>query len=222
MPDQIQNQNVDNADKDKPKEKTPAELIAESLKPVIDKFDAMSKDFDEFKTKAIQRPVQTREEIEQRTQQQPKASVFDDEDQAFAQRMTPLAIETLNTKFELMFDRVKNEYARRIGEDAWNEIEPDVRKSLEDANVNPVLRSNPQYIKNTIRMIMGEKAETGFRFDSKDKRFFLEDTSHAAENAAKAPKPEDGLTPRQLKAAKSFGMPLDEYKKTLEKLEIVS
>lgn len=201
------------------KEKTPAELIAESLAPVLSGFNDLKKDFDEFRTKAVTHPEPKTPVNDQKPPD--RVSVLDDEEAAFVQRLTPLAIETLNTRFELMFDRVSREYISKIGSDAWAQIEPDIRKSLEDASVSPVLRANPQYIKNTVRMIMGEKAESGFRFDAKDKKFFLENGEHPDPNT-KVEKPEDGLNDRQIKAAKSFGMSLEDYKKSLGGLEVVS
>lgn len=211
---------------EKKDEKSAAELIAAAFAPIKDRLDQVDQKFTDFETRYVAKPSKPEDDATKKSEDK-RVSIFDNEDLGIAQRMAPLAAETLNTRFELMYDRTAREYIDKLGVDTWKQIEPEVRKMLESCD-NLLLRANPVYIKNTVRLVMGEKAESGFRFDSTGKRFFLEDASASADSAARTRNEAEGLSQfpktraRQLKAMKSFGMTAEEYKKSLGDLEVVS
>src|SRR5579859_1136426 len=93
----------------KPAEKTPAELIPESLKPITDAFGAMRAEIDALKVKTTPKEYP---EI---------PSVMDDEDRAFNTRLTPIMAKTLEMEARLAKDDVEREYKKLGFGDLWDE-----------------------------------------------------------------------------------------------------
>jgi hypothetical protein len=202
-------------------EKSPAEVIAESLRPLTDKLDAISQRIDQVE-QSTRKPVPKAE---------PTAvtSVLEDEDAAFSQRMTPLMLRTLELEARMVRDQIEREYTTAGFGDLWSQFRPQIEGALNGSQlVTPdgqggakPLRGDPEYIRNVVDMIFGRAARTaGMRFDGKNKTFFLE-SAGGGEGAG--PKPEaDGLTPEQRKVFNRMGVPLEEAKKSLAKLKFVS
>src|SRR2546426_8555322 len=166
--------NIEKKADDKPPEKTPAELIAESLKPVTDALTLMKGELDALKVKTTPK------------EQHEVPSVMDDEDAAFNVRLTPIMARQLEIEARIAKDDVEKEYKTLGFGDLWEENRKGIDDFLsstslvtQDANGKPApLRGNPEYIRNVADMIIGRAVRKGgVKFDGKDKKFFLEDTT---------------------------------------------
>lgn len=210
---------------EKQNEKSPAEMIAESinsaLKPVVDQLGALKQDIDALRAPKPPEKPATPNEI---------PSVLDDENAAFAQRLTPLYTRQLEFEATIERDRVRHEYEDAGFGDMWRQYQTDIDKQLiatalvqPDGNggVKP-LRGDPQYIRNVADMILGRAARSGgIKFDGANKKFFIEGAN--AEVPGGTPKPDlGGLTAKQARIFERMGVPLDKAKDTLSKLEFVS
>jgi len=202
-----------------PPEKTIAEQIADALKPVTEGFTAMRGDIDALKVRTTPKEVK---EV---------PSVVDDEDGAFNARLTPIMAKTLELEAKDAKRDVEQEYKNLGFGDLWEENRKDIDKFLSEAPLitqdregHPVpLRGNPEYIRNVADMMFGRAAKkSGIKFDGKDKRFFLEDTTGDGTVIVRREKPEEGITKKQLEAAKRFGIPIAEYRKAMGKLDFVA
>lgn len=207
----------------KPPEKTPAELIAESLGPLLnplkEQLEAQARRFDAIEERMKPKESPPKEEGA-------PVSVLDDENVAFAQRLTPLMARQLELEARVVKSDIKNEYiAAGLGE-TWRQFEKDINQIVDNtalvtADGKPY-RGDPQYIRNVVDMIFGRAARTaGMRFDGKNKNFFLESAGGSSENNGGAP-PADGMTDNQRKVISRMGIPLDKAKETLKKLQFVS
>ena len=202
-----------------PPEKSPAELIADALKPVTEAFGAMRAEIDALKVRTTPKE---RPEI---------PSVMDDEDGAFNTRLTPIMVKTLEMEARLAKDDIEREYRKLGFGDLWDENRAEIDAFLSKANLvtndengKPVaLRGNPEYIRNVADMMIGKAVKKGgVKFDGKDKRFFLEDSTGDGTIITKKVAENEGITKKQLEAAKRFGIPIAEYRKAMSKLNYVS
>jgi len=209
-----------------PPEKTAAELIAEALQPlsqaITEQANAQKERFEKLE-QSLKRP-----EPAHREENQP-LSVLDDENAAFAQRLTPLLARQLETEARLTRSEVKAEYIANGFGDLWNQYEKEINQIVDaSALTQPdgqggfkALRGDPQYVRNVVDMVMGRAARTaGMRFDNKSKSFFIETGGNGAEGAH-APVG-DGLTDNQRKVAQRMGIPLEKIKATTSKLVFVN
>jgi hypothetical protein len=209
------------ADPNAPPEKTPAELIAESvsaaMKPFMESQAARDARLDaiEANTRRPEPRVETPETV----------SVMDDEATAFAQRLGPIVFRQMETEARLALADVKQEYSSKGYGEAWAKLEPEILKTLNNSPIvggdGKPIRGNPDYIRNVVDMVFGRAArEAGVRFGGRDKGFFLESTGGGAENSG-APA-EDGMTPEQRRVFTRMGIPLADAQKTMGKLKFVS
>ena len=215
------NPNPAEVDGNKPPEKTPAEIIAESvaeaLKPLAARFDGYDDKFAKLEEQTKPAPPKPPVVGE-------PTSVLDDENLAFAQRLTPLLARQFELESTIVRDRIVREYQGAGYGDLIAQFEVDINKILDAAplvtNDGKPFRGDPQYIRNVIDMVMGREAKkAGMRFDGKSKGFFLEtagsslDVSHTSAG--------DGMTEGQRKVFSRMGVPLDKAKDVIKKLQFV-
>jgi hypothetical protein len=205
---------------DTPPEKSIADVIAESLKPFTERLDAMQQKMDS--TSAPPKPASTPQEI---------TSVLDDENAAFAQRLTPVLARTYELEANMVRGEIEREYRGLGFGDLWEENRKDIEAFLsnsalvtQDGNGKVVpLRGDPNYVRNVADMIIGRATrKAGIRFDGKDKRFFLEDATGETNLTGRRPLETEGLSKKQIEAAKRFGIPLADFKKAASKLDFVA
>jgi hypothetical protein len=205
-------------------EKTPAELIAESLtsglKPLSDAITAMNQ-----RVEAIDQRTSRFEKKPNDTERQEPISVLDDENAAFAQRLTPMFARQLELESRVVRNDVRAEYASAGYGDLWAQYEKDINETLEGSPLatgdGKPMRGDPQYIRNVVDMIMGRAArKAGMKFGGKDKGFFLETGSNGNEGHENAAA--DGLTDAQRRIVTRMKVPTDEAKKVLARLKFVS
>ena len=202
-------------------EKTPAELFAESitsaLKPVLDKLGEQDKRFETLEAQTKPREQPHREPTE-------PISVLDDENAAFAQRMTPLLARQLELESRIVRSEIKTEYDKAGYGDLWNQFEAEINTVLDSAplvtNDGKPFRGDPQYVRNVVDMVLGRAARTaGMRFDGKTKGFFLEPAGGSVD--ASRSTVGDGMTEGQRKVMNRMGVPLDKAKEVIKKLHFV-
>lgn len=204
----------------KPPEKDPATLIAESvaaaLKPVADSVGSIAQRIDALEQNTRKpAPEQKPTEV---------ASVLDDENAAFAQRLTPIVARQLELEARMVKADIKAEYAAAGFGDLWDKFRADIDSTIDGSALvdgsGKILRGSPDYIRNCVDMIFGRAArQAGMRFDGKNKSFFLESASG---DAGGHPAPEvDGLTADQRKVFNRMNVPLDRAKAVLGKLKFV-
>jgi hypothetical protein len=207
----------------KPPEKTPAELIAESLTtalaPVLAKLGEQDARFakleDQTKPREPKPVVQPNETI----------SVLDNEDAAFAQRMTPLLARQLELEGRVVYGEIKSEYIAAGYGDLWTQYENEICTVLDSSPLvgtdGKPQRGSPQYIRNVVDMVLGRAArKAGMRFDGKSKGFFLE-TGGSSTDAPPSDKA-DGMNDNQRKVIARMGIPLEKAKETMKKLVMVN
>jgi hypothetical protein len=210
----------------KPPEKSAAELIAESLKPLLEGQAALAE--------AVKAQGERQASFEQRFTKQPseadgapqRTSFFDDEDRAFNERAAGLAMRQLASDARYERDQVFQDYRDSGYGDFLKECRADIDKILEgtslvDAAGHP-LRGNPEYIRNTVDMVIGRMArKANLKFGGKDRGFFTEGASSGTGDSTEAASAQEGLTAGQVKAFKKWGIPLEEGKKTVAKMAFV-
>jgi hypothetical protein len=200
-----------------PPVKTPAELIAESLSPLTDGISKLNARLDtiEQATKPKPKPETPPEQV----------SVLDDENLAFAQRITPLMLRQLELEARIVRNDIKGEYASAGYAELWAQFEKDINSTLDNTPVvtseGKPFRGDPQYIRNLVDMVMGRAARAaGMKFDGKGKGFFLETGGSGAEGSHVPV--EDGLSNDQRKMFNRMKVPLDDAKKVMAKLKFVA
>jgi hypothetical protein len=203
---------------EKPPEKTPAELIAEALSPLVTRLEEQSKRFDTLEAQTKPR------EQKQTVQPNEPTSVLDDENLAFAQRLTPIMARQLELESRVVKNDIKTEYATAGYGELWAQFEGDINGILDGSPlVKPdgsPMRGDPQYIRNVVDMVFGRAARKGgMRFDGKSKGFFLESGSGSNETGRQAEP--DGMTDSQRKVMSRMGVNLDDAKKVIKKLHFV-
>jgi hypothetical protein len=204
-------------------EKTPAELIAESLgvalKPLMDKMGEQDARFTKLEEQT--RPRETKSPV---TQGEP-TSVLDDENLAFAQRLTPLLARQFELESRIVRNDIKTEYHGAGYGELWSQFEAEINSILDAAPLvtteGKPFRGDPQYVRNVVDMIMGRAAKkAGMRFDGKSKGFFLEPAGgHANDSAAPTA---DGMTDGQRKVFARMGVPKEKAAEVIKKLHFVS
>ncbi len=201
----------------KPAEKSPAEILAEALRPLSDKLDSFNTELTSLKesiAKPTPKPVEPGQPL----------SVFDDENAAFAARMTPLFARQLELESRVVYNDIKTEYIRAGFEDLWTKYESEIKQVIDNSPLvtadGKPQRGDPQYVRNVVDMVLGRAARAaGMRFDGKTKGFFLEP---AGGDAGSAPKPEgDGLTDAQRKVMERMGISPEKGKDTMKHLQFV-
>jgi hypothetical protein len=202
----------------KPPEKSPAELIADALKPITDSVAALNAKVDSFKPAPP--PAKTTE----------LTSVLDNEDAAFSQRLTPIILQNLEIEARLNLANVKQEYTTEGFGDLWKECEPEIVRELNASELTAPdgkggiarKRGNPEYIRNVVDMVLGRAArKKGLRFDGAKSTFFIEGAGSGSESTESRNADTEGLTPAQIRAARNMKITPAEYKKALGSLEIV-
>jgi hypothetical protein len=204
-----------------PAEKSAAEMIAESLKPLTDGFSKFQEAMD-ARLKTLEDQTKPREP---KPQVEPNApvSVLDDENVAFAQRLTPVIARQLELESRVVKNDIKAEYQSSGYGELWAKFEKDINATIDGA---PLVtadgrphRGDPQFIRNVVDMIFGRAARAaGMQFDGKSKGFFLE-TGANSDPAARVEA--DGLTDTQRRVVQRMGIPLDQAKKVMSKLQFV-
>lgn len=215
---------VDNEKKvdDKAKEKSPAELIAESLAPITSAISALSAKVDSMKP-APPEP--------KRVEPTEIPSVIDDENGAFNARLTPILQRTLEMEAKMARTEVKAEYIELGFGGLWSQNERDIDATLvATALVTPdgqggykAMRGDPQYIRNVADMIIGRAArQGGVKFNDASKTFFLEGADGTMNGGGERKVDTHGLTADQVRVFQRMGVPLDKAKETMSKLKFVS
>jgi hypothetical protein len=206
----------------KPLEKTAAELIAEALNPFIEGQR-------QFQTNLNERLQKLEEQTAKPPAREPDpgqpVSVLDDENAAFAQRMTPLYARQLELESRIVKTDIKAEYVAAGYGDLWAKFAKDIDETVDKSPLvtaeGKPFRGDPQYIRNVVDMIMGRAARNaGMRFDGKDKGFFLESASSGPE-LGKGPEA-DGMSEAQRRLLTKMKVPLDQAKDVIKKLHFVS
>jgi hypothetical protein len=202
---------------DAPPAKTPAEIIAESLKPLAEGFTKLNARLDT---------------LEQNTRPRPKSetppeqiSVLDDENAAFAQRIGPVMLRQLELEARVVKNDIKAEYASAGYGELWAQFETEINQVIDGSPiVSPegrAVRGDPQYIRNVVDMVMGRNArKAGMRFDGKSKGFFLETGGSGADGSK--PPVNDGLNDGQRKVFSRMKVSMDDAKKVMSKLKFVT
>jgi len=103
-------------------------------------------------------------------------SVLDNEDAAFRERLTPLAVETINLRSRMVEREVLDEL------EGFSEFLPEIKKELANTSVQVKAMPNYEaYVRNVVDMIVGREARKGgLRRDKQ--RFILEEGSSASDN----------------------------------------
>ncbi len=202
-------------------EKTVAEQIAEGLKPFNDSIAALNGRFDSIESKMVTR--RDTSEVVERQEFNP-TSVLDDENVAFAQRLGPVMLRQLEVESRLVRADIQREYEKAGFGELWEQYADEIGKVLDGSPLltadGKTFRGDPQYIRNVVDMVLGRHArEAGMRFDGKSKSFFLETAGgHGNDNLeSKA----DGFSESQRKLLQKMGVPIDDAKKTMGKLQFV-
>lgn len=217
--------------------KSAAELIAESLKPLTDTLTGVST--------TLQAVNQRLEAVETATKRPPKTentagptkvSVFDDEEAFAAQTVAPVLLKQYELEATLSRDRVRQEYERKGYGEVWAAFEDQINAALAQT---PLVRQNnegawvawrgdPASIRNTVNMIFGQAAiAANVKFGGKDKGFFLETTT-SGETGGNGTPAGDGLREDQRRVFARMkgpdGKPIsaDAIKATMSKLKFVN
>ena len=198
-------------------EKTPAEMIADSLAPLLESNRKMAERLEQIEQNTIKRP-------EPRHEAEP-VSVLDDENAAFAQRIGPVMLRQLELEARIVKNDIKAEYAKAGYGDLWEQYESAINGVLDSTPVvtadGKPFRGNPEYIRNTVDMVFGREArKAGMQFGGKGKGFFLESAT-GGDGSTRVPV-DDGLSDGQRKVFGRMKVPLEDAKKVMAKLKFVS
>jgi hypothetical protein len=141
--------------------------FAETIKPLQDKVNSYEQRFESIEN-ATRRPAPKAEDRQ-------VASVLDDEDKAFADRLLPV-----NAGLILMNARItESEVYNEMESKGWGAYISKAKEAL--ANVNLQTKGSPEYpsiVRNTVKMIVGDEAmNKGLRFDAGKQTFFMEDSN---------------------------------------------
>lgn len=200
-------------------DKDVATIIAEALKPFGEQFSAMRAELDSLKAPKPAAPGAP--EI---------PSVLDDENGAFNARLTPVLAKVYESEAKMVANDVEREYRSAGYGDLWDENRAEINKELE---ATPLVREvggkivahrgDAAYIRKVADMVIGQAVRKGLlKYDGRDKKFFLEDASGDTSIIGRKPLDSDGLSKKQIEAAKRFGIPLADFKKAKDRLDFVS
>lgn len=205
-------------------EQTPSEAdkIAASLSGAMEKITAKLSEMDSRFAKLEE---QTRKPEPKAPQPDAPTSVLDNEDLAFAQRMSPLLARTLEVESKVVRSEIKAEYVAAGYGDLWAKFGKEIDEILDKSplinNQGQAHRGDPQYIRNVVDMIFGRAARSaGMRFDGKSKGFFLE-TATGGNEGTSGPV-SDGLSEAQRKLLGKMGVPLDKAKDVIKNMTFVA
>lgn len=219
-------------------EKTPAELIAESLKPITDGFGTVNTTLTaiDARLKAVEDATKRPTKPAENSGPQ-RVSVFDDEDAFAAQTVAPVMLRQYELEARMSRDSVRRDYEAAGYAEVWKTFETEINQTLDNT---PLVKQNastgqweawrgdPKYISNVVNMIIGAAAvKAGLKFGGKDRGFFLESGDGASGDQSARPLG-DGLTPDQRKVFNRMkgpdGKPIsaDAIKATLGKLKFVN
>jgi hypothetical protein len=213
------------ANEPKPGEKSPAELIAESvgkaLEPVVSRLGEFTTRLDAIET-ATRRPPKTEEPVQPHT----IPSVFDDEDGAFAHRVGPVVQRQLETEARIARNEIKQDYVARGYAEVYTQFESEINQILDNSPLvdgkGQLCRGSSQYINNVVEMVFGRAAmKQGIKFGGKDKGFFIESAGGSSTTTTGVPA-NDGLTDGQRKVFARMGIKAEDGAKTKSKLQFVN
>lgn len=204
---------------DKKNEKTPAELIAESLGPVVKGFEAVNARLDAMEKGLPKKPVE-------QSVNQPNASVFDDENAAFSQRLTPLVARQLELESRLVKQDIRAEYSAAGYGELWAKFESEIDTVVGESPLVTLdgkpMRGDPQYIRNVVDMIFGRNArKAGMKFGGKSQGFFLESGTSGGDNLNSGPV-NDGLSEGQRRVFERMKVSPEDAKKSMARLKFVN
>lgn len=209
----------------KPPEKTPAELIADSLKPLVDGFNTFKQDVQDRLTAFEQANRKPEPQVNAET-----PSVWDNEEAAFATRLGPVMLRQFELEARMVRQDIRREYEGQGFGDMWAQFEEQINAQLDNSalvqpdgrgGVRP-LRGDPAYIRNVVNMIIGQAAvKSGMRFDGKSKSFFLE-TGGSDGSSHPTGDQLEGLSADQARLASRMGVPLADAKKAIAKAKFVN
>jgi hypothetical protein len=114
------------------------------------------------------------------------ASVFDDENAAFNQRLGPLAIQQAELRARMIERDIFDE------NEQWSEFFPEIKKQL--ANTHITVKASPTYdvyVRNVFNMVIGEAARTTGGLKRNGQRFVLEDGAGSGNKEADRVSQED-------------------------------
>jgi hypothetical protein len=209
-----------------PPEKTPAELLAESLRsglePVMAKLTEVSTRLDTVE-QATKRPARDATEGAPPS----RVSVFDDEDAAIAQRMAPLFQRQLETEARMTYNEVKSEVTAKGYGEVFEKFGAQIEQTLEGSPLvgpdNKLCRGDKTYIRNVITMVIGAEAvKAGLKFNGRDRGFFIEGAGGSADGGVGTGPVNDGLNDAQRKFATKHGLSNDQMKASVAKLKFVN
>jgi hypothetical protein len=206
-------------DTPKEPEKSVADQIAEALKPFQDRQTALEAELVEARKPRPDPSTPT------------MVSVLEDEDTAFAQRLTPFLQKQFEIEARLSYADVEKEYKSLGYGDLWEKNRAEIEKELSGAKVVGFdevkkqwvpIRGNPDFIRNVANMVIGRTIlKEGIKYSSKESKFFLEDATGETSFISRKPAETEGLTAKQIAAAKRLKIPLKEYREAAEKLDFV-
>jgi len=216
------NANPDPANKDantnaSANQTSPAELIAEALKPFGEQFTQLNQRLSTIEENSRPKPKPV--EVAELT------SVYEDENAAFNQRLTPIAMRQLELEARMVRDDVRREYDDLGFGDMWKQYAGEIDQFLSGSPLvtadGKSLRGDPAYIRNVVDMVLGRAARTkGLKFNGKEQNFFLESAGGNASDSGSTAN--DGLTDKQRKVFERMGVPVADGKKTMDKLTFIN
>lgn len=159
----------------KPEDKSDGDLLIEKLTGVIDaKLSPINAELADSKKRweSLEASVAAPPKKEPPADPPARISVLDNEDEAFAQRLGPLAYQNAVLSARL----TENDIFAEMKESGWSELLPEVRKHLENTPIQRKAQADyQQYVRNVMKMVVGDKALTsGLRMNQSDKTFYLE------------------------------------------------
>lgn len=139
----------------------------------------------------------------QREEEQPESkftSVVDNEDQAFSERMTPLYLQTLELKADIVLDRVSKRFAD------WNKFEKEISELLKNTPVQA--RQHEGTVENAYYIAVGKKRPEIVRDTLAQKgEYFMESGTNTGNNGTTENKTaEQQLSKDEIAMAAKYGI----------------
>jgi hypothetical protein len=171
------NKDTKTAEPPKTEEKPPVAPSAEELLAKMGELLGPIKDWQEKTSTRLDAMEEARKPKEPPEEPVENVSVLDDENAAFNQRLTPLAIETINLRARMTEREVLDETMS-----GWQEFLPAVKAELANTQVQVKAMPNYEsYVRNVVDMIVGREARKGGLKRDKS-RFVLEDATSVNDN----------------------------------------
>ena len=208
-------------EEEKPPEKTPAELIAESLGPLTEGLNTLRSEFEALK-RPKPAPVVPNE----------PPSVLEDENAAFATRLMPVIAKQWEIEARMVFADIEKEYRNAGFGDLIDENRAKIINSLErtdlarfdqDRKIAVPLRGDPDIVRGILDQVLGQAVRTkGIRYrGGKEANFFLEDSTGETSFIERKHPETEGLSPKQVQFARKMKIPIADYQKSAKKLDFV-